>query len=119
MKSKSLIFSVFLTSLLASCTSTKLIESAYPDREKYELQNAGSFETSRYLCEISGTPEAAQENAEAAHEFFHTELNDRINIALAESLEADSSSLQFANEINDIGEQVAEELDEKFGCIYY
>lgn len=116
------IFSVVIaTILLSACSTTQIIENAYPDRVKFSFLNKYDDSTHTYLCQKGINKDDTKKRAETAHKFF-TEKVDKISEQETKKLfKNKDSSLSAILRLNSIlqkhGELLAKETEDKYQCL--
>jgi len=108
------LFGILVASvMLAGCSVEGIVETAYPDRERFAFQSQDGESVLKYVCERKGSDRATKANARRAHQF----LDGRME-RLVDSL-IDRGALPSDRALENTIEKYVEETEERYQCLFY
>ena len=112
---------IFLSALLLSaCSPQTIIDTAYPDREKFAFRSADGEDVFTYTCASGPTDDATKKRARKAHAYLDARFTKAVNGAVDSIFDADGKTTARAvgktldKEIEDIVEQT----EARYKCLF-
>ncbi len=99
--------------LLAGCTSEAVVQTAFPDRERFSFRDSDG-EVVTYLCAPGADAKA---RATQAHRYTDAQLSAVADWAADHIVNGTASSSQISSRINAVAEKTVEESERRYKCL--
>ncbi len=105
---------------LTACTTEGLIDTAFPDRERYAFRSQDGETIMQYACEPKTSATASKANARRAHQYFDREFSRLVNSVVNDVIGGTSPNARSLNaRIDRETERIVETTEARYQCLAY
>lgn len=111
---------VLAAALLSGCSTQALVDTVYPDREKFAFRSKDSGSILTYTCEPSSTEAKTKQRARAAHSYFDARFTKAVEgtvDVIAES-EGTVSVRGLSRALDKEMEDIVLQTEDRFQCLF-
>lgn len=110
----------FAVLLLSACSTQAIIDTAYPDREKFAFRSADGEHVMTYTCEAATTDTATKKRAKQAHMYFDARFTKAVEGTVNVIVNSEGKVSPFAlnRALDKEMEDIVTKTEDRYKCLF-
>lgn len=102
---------------LSACSTDALVNSAYPDRERFAFETTDGEDIFVYVCAKGATEQATKTRASAAHRYFNRGMDQIVARAVNDAF-LGSRSIPVLRTLDKGAEALVNQTEARYQCLF-
>lgn len=113
-------YTVVAVLFLSACSTQAIIDTAYPDREKFAFRSNDGDRVLTYTCEPAATAEATKNRAKQAHVYLDARFTKTANGLVNDVFESDGDfdARAFDKVLDKEAEDIVNLTEDRYKCLF-